>query len=256
MPPRSDESYAASPAKSNPWFAISIGLVGVIAGYIAGTSFTAPLTAGGTAQVAQQQASVPSAAVVPDPQPTGTAPATGVGPVIGDSKAEITLVEFTDFQCPFCSRHYNETFGQIKQNYVDTGKVKYEIRNYPLSFHPNAEIGAEAAMCAQKQNKFWEMHDKLFSAQDEWVNLDNAGAVAKYKTYAAAIGLNAADFATCIDTHATKSVIQKDITDAAPAGIDGTPGFWIIGPGGKTKQISGAYPYATFQAAFDEMLKS
>lgn len=237
----------ASPV-SNPWMGISVGLLGLIIGYALGSGMQ-PVGATVPTVPGDQQAQVPQPT-----QPTGTPPEVGVGPTIGDDDATITLVEFTDFQCPFCSRHYQQTFGQIKAEYVDTGKVKYEMRNYPLSFHPNAEISAEAAMCANEQDKFWEMHSKLFAGQGEWSNLDNAAAVTLFKKYASELSLNAASFASCLDNHDTQQAVRDDFAAGGAAGIDGTPGFWIIGPDGQTKMISGAYPYDTFKAAFDEML--
>ena len=98
----------------------------------------------------------------------GTPPTVDDDPVLGDANAKVTVIEFTDFQCPFCGRHFEQTFGQIKENYVDSGKVKYVLRDFPLSFHPHAEEAAEAAECANDQGKFWEMHDELFSNQAEW----------------------------------------------------------------------------------------
>jgi protein-disulfide isomerase len=240
---------SSSVRTSNPWLGISVGLLGVIIGYALGAGMQPVGATIPNPSLGNQQAQIPE-----PKQPTGTPPKTGVGPTIGSDRATITLVEFTDFQCPFCSRHYQQTFGLIKKDYVDTGKVKYEMRHYPLSFHPNAEISSEAAMCAHAQDKFWEMHSKLFAGQGEWSNLDNAGAIGVFKRYAADIGLNAGSFASCLDNHETQETVRADFAAGGIAGIDGTPGFWIIGRDGKTKQISGAYPYDTFKAAFDEML--
>ncbi len=100
-----------------------------------------------------------------------TPPSTGNGPMLGSANATITLIEFTDYQCPFCSRHYNQTYNQIKKDYIDTGKVKFYLRDFPLNFHPNAQKAAEAARCAGDQGKYWEMHDELFSKQSEWSGL-------------------------------------------------------------------------------------
>ncbi len=238
-----------TPVRSNPWPVVSIGLMGLIVGFALASGLNRNVPAPSPAP-----APAPTAPSAPTPTaPTGTAPATGIGPVLGDKNATVTIVEFTDFQCPFCGRHFTETFGKIKTNYVDTGKVKYELRNFPLSsIHPNAEIGAEAAMCANAQGKFWEMHEKLFTNQATWSA--EATPAATLKTYAAAIGLNAGTFAKCLDGHETQAAIQKDLADGSAAGINGTPGFWIIGPGGKTQQISGAYPYDSFKTAFDSML--
>lgn len=86
-------------------------------------------------------------------------------PVLGNANAPITIIEFSDYECPFCKRFYDQTFGQIKKDYIDTGKVKFIYRDYPLSFHPGAEPAAQAANCAGEQGKYWEMHDKIFQAQ-------------------------------------------------------------------------------------------
>ena len=88
--------------------------------------------------------------------------------MLGSANATITLIEFTDYQCPFCSRHFNQTYEQIKKDYIDTGKVKFYLRDFPLGFHPNAQKAAEAARCAGDQGKYWEMHDALFKNQSEW----------------------------------------------------------------------------------------
>lgn len=85
-------------------------------------------------------------------------------PVLGDSNAKVTLVEFSDFECPYCIRHFSQTWPDLKKNYIDTGKVKIVFKYFPLTFHPNAQKAAEAAECANSQGKFWEMHDKIFSA--------------------------------------------------------------------------------------------
>lgn len=86
-------------------------------------------------------------------------------PVLGDANAAVTMVEFSDYECPFCKRFYDDTLAQIKSTYIDTGKLKLVYRDYPLSFHPGAEPAAQAANCAGEQGKYWEMHDKIFEAQ-------------------------------------------------------------------------------------------
>lgn len=236
-------------AAPNHWLTISIGLMGLIVGYAVGTT-TQTISAVNT--LPQQLAQNPSQPTPPS-QPPASPPQTGVGPTLGESSAPITFIEFTDFQCPYCSRHFAETYGNIKTAYVDTGKVKYELRHFPLtSIHPNAKIAAEAAMCADKQGKFWQMHDKLFESQAEWAN--QTDPTATLKTYAADLDVEQTAFDACLDNHETRSIIQKDVADGGAAGITGTPGFWIIGPKGQTQHISGAYPYETFQTAFETML--
>jgi protein-disulfide isomerase len=174
-------------------------------------------------------------------------------PVLGDSDAQVTVIEFTDFQCPFCSRHFTQTFGQIKSEYIDTGKVKYVSRDYPLNFHPNADEASEAANCANDQGEYWAMHDKIFEEQEAWANLPDA--VPAFKQYAADLGLDASEFASCIDNNTHADEIAADLADGSASGISGTPGFWILGPDGQAQKISGAYPFETFKAAFDAYLQ-
>jgi protein-disulfide isomerase len=232
---------------NNPWFAVSMGLIGLIVGYGfatgMGTLPGVPAAPGGV------QADTTG-------QPTVTADPADVDDdtVLGNEDAPITLIEFTDYQCPFCSRHYEQTYKQIKADYIDTGKVKLVVRDYPLSFHPNAQKASEASECADEQDKFYEMHDVLFSKQGEWSELAAPAAAEKFKQYARDLGLKAAAFDSCLDDGAMAAEVNSDLSEGQAAGIDGTPGFWILGPNGETKNISGAYPYDTFKTEFDNML--
>jgi protein-disulfide isomerase len=226
-----------------------MALGGIIVGYLIANSLHGPslIPSGGT-QIPNGGAAASSAPTVTnDPADADD------DPFIGEEDAPVTIIEFTDFQCPFCSRHFEQTFGQIKKDYVDTGKVKYVSRDYPLSFHPNADEAAEAANCANDQDKYWEMHDKLFSNQGTWSNLSDA--VPTFKQYATDIGLNASEFASCIDANTHADEIAADLADGSASGISGTPGFWLIGPDGEGQLISGAYPYDTFKAAIDSYLQ-
>ncbi len=160
----------------------------------------------------------------------------------GDPNAPVTIVEFSDFECPFCARFFEQTLPQIQQNYIDTGKVKFVYRDFPLSIHQNAQKSAEAAECAGEQGKFWEMHDKLFES-------GVSGGVNSFKQYAADLGLNTAEFNDCLDSGKMASEVQKDMDDGAAIGIRGTPGFIINGV-----LVSGAQPYSVFEQVIDQML--
>lgn len=162
--------------------------------------------------------------------------------VKGDPDAPVTIVEFSDFECPFCTRFFEQTLGQIEQNYIDTGKVKFVYRDFPLSFHQNAQKAAESAECAGEQGRFWDMHDKLFES-------GVSGGVASFKQYAVDLGLDAAEFNSCLDSGRMASEVQKDMNDGAAAGVRGTPGFIVNGV-----LISGAQPYSVFEQAIDQML--
>ena len=172
-------------------------------------------------------------------------------PSKGESNAKLTLVEFTDYQCPFCSRHFRQIWPQIEQNYVKTGKVKLVLRDMPLeAIHPQALKAAEATHCAADQGKFWEMHDRLFANQTALQRKD-------LSTHAQELGLDVAAFDQCVDSAKGTARVRKDVQDSSVAGARGTPTFYI----GLTQPnstdlkavriIRGAQPYASFKEAFD-----
>ncbi len=184
--------------------------------------------------------------------PAGSAPAPDIDmkaladddPFLGDEDAPVTMIEWSDFECPFCGRFYSQTEEQLIQQYVDTGKVKFVYRDFPLSFHPNAQKAAEAGECADEQGKFWEMHDLLFEQGVQ-------GGVAGFKQYAQQIGLDTAEFSQCLDSGAMASEVQNDFNDGQRVGISGTPGFIING-----QLVSGAQPFQVFQQVIEGALRS
>ena len=168
-------------------------------------------------------------------------------PVEGNANAPVTIVEFSDFQCPFCESFYTNSLLQIRKDYIETGKAKLIYRDFPLSFHPHAQKSAEAAECANLQGKYWGMHDKLFENQSA---LDNSSDyISDLKRYAVDLGLNATEFNSCLDNGDTASEIQADLSDGSNAGVSGTPTFFING-----QKIVGAQPYSAFKAAIDAAL--
>src|SRR3989344_9166824 len=172
-------------------------------------------------------------------------------PVLGSANAPLTIIEFSDYQCPFCQRFHDQTWDQLKTAYIDTGKAKFVYRDFPLPFHQNAEIAAEAANCAGEQGKYWEMHDELFAkGSGDGTGLD----AASLKSYAAGLGLNAATFATCLDGSKYASEIQKDTADGSTAGVSGTPTFYIGTPSKSYTQVVGAGPYAVIKQTIDQEL--
>jgi protein-disulfide isomerase len=200
-------------------------------------------------------AAAPAQAQAPIQAPTQLASLNIDGaPFKGDKNAKVTLVEFTDYQCPFCSRHFRETMPQIDTDYVKTGKVKYVLKEFPLeAIHPNAFKASEAANCAGEQGKYWEMHDRLFSNQ-------NALAAQQLPSHAEAVGLDAGKFKTCLESGKYASKIRKDLADAQYAGATGTPTFFLGATDPKsaevktTKKLVGAQPYAAFKDAIDSLL--
>ena len=175
-------------------------------------------------------------------------------PFKGDKNAKLTLVEFSEFQCPFCGRHVRDTYPQLDKEYIQTGKVKYVFRDLPLeSLHKNAFKAAEASHCAAEQNKYWEMHDRLFANQ-------NSLEPAMLTAHAQAVGLDTKKFQGCLDSGKYAAQIRKDIADANKIGITGTP-TTVIGmtqpndPKIKVlRVIRGAQGFSSFKGVFDELL--
>ena len=173
-------------------------------------------------------------------------------PVKGKADAPVTIIEFSDYQCPFCGRFVKNTLTEITQKYIDTGKVKYVFRDFPLDFHKLAPKASEAANCAGDKGKYWEMHDKLFENQSA-LTLDNL------RQYATDIGLDAESFNACIDSGKHAAEITKDLEDGKKAMVSGTPSF-IIGktqPGKKEivgKKLVGARPFASFEQVIEPLL--
>lgn len=191
------------------------------------------------------------------PQPTATPPAAFVEvPIgdaysIGDADAPITIVEYTDYQCPFCGRHYAQTYPLIVQNYVETGQVRYVIKDFNPTFsnpayHPQAIVAAEAARCAGDQDMYMEMHDQLFTSQQEWSGRDDAAIF--FAAYAGQMGLDTDEFDECMSSHKHLEAIQADFQEGLQLGISGTPTFFING-----YRFVGANPYESFVQAFTDM---
>ncbi|MFL5376010.1 MAG: DsbA family protein, partial [Myxococcales bacterium] len=185
--------------------------------------------------------------VAPAPTPTAAAPQQvqvrnvdpGDGPSIGPKHAKVTIVEWSDFQCPFCGR-VDPTLRQILSTYKDD--VRLVWRNEPLPFHPNALPAAKAAMAAHKQGKFWQMHELMFAHQNEL-------SEAKYEEWAKQIGLDVARWKADKDSPAIAEAIQKDNSYGQQVGANGTPSFFING-----KLIAGALPFDTFKTMIDEQI--
>ena len=184
--------------------------------------------------------------------------------VLGDPNAPVTIIEFSDYQCPFCRKFWTEAYPQIKSQYIDTGKVKLVFRDFPLtSLHPMAQPSAEAAECVRElggDEAYYEYHDKMFSEQNILDSGSASGPVSKTITYTNAdlkawatdIGYN---IGSCLDSGKYASEVQKDARDAQAAGYSGTPGFLIMKSGEKSgTALKGAYPFDSFKQAIDSKL--
>jgi protein-disulfide isomerase len=163
-----------------------------------------------------------------------------LGPSKGPADAPITLVEFSDFECPFCVRVL-PTLEQVREAYGDQVRIVY--RQFPLnSIHPSAQIAAEASLCADAQGSFWEMHDAIFEVRGK-VDADDL------KTMAADLGLDTEAFGTCIDSREFQSQVQRDLNDGRLAGVTGTPALFING-----RYLSGAQPFNVLSRIIDDEL--
>ncbi len=162
------------------------------------------------------------------------------GPAKGPEGAKVTIVEFSDFQCPFCSRAIG-TVDQVMEQYA--GKVRLVFRQFPLDFHDKAPKAAQAALCANEQGKFWEMHDAMFKDQQKL-------EPEMLKTTATTLGLDAAKFSECLESGRMKKAVDEDIEAGKKVGVNGTPAFFINGT-----MLSGAQPIEAFKEAIDAELK-
>jgi protein-disulfide isomerase len=178
-------------------------------------------------------------------------------PTKGESTAPVTLVEFSDYHCPYCARHAKTVMTQLQENYIDTGKLRFVMREMPIpSLHPRAKAASVAVLCAGDQGNYWGMHDALFN--DQKAKTDDA-----FKAMADSIGLDAAAFDTCLSGTKFDAQIKADQAEGQKLGISGTPSFvmGLTDPKDSsvvhlTKFIRGAQSYTSFSAAIDELLKS
>lgn len=174
-------------------------------------------------------------------------------PSLGKPDAPVVVVEFSDYQCPFCQRFVQTTLPALKADYIETGKVRYVFRDFPIaSIHPQARKAAEAAHCAGDQGKYWEMHTRLFQNQ-------RALGVVQLKGYAREMGLNLASFEMCLDENKYVQKVDKNIADGGAAGISGTPSFFV-GKGSadgtiEGSLIRGAQSITAFRQAIDRLLE-
>ncbi len=169
--------------------------------------------------------------------------------ILGDPKAPITVVEFGDYQCPFCGKFFSQTEPQLREDYVKTGKAKFVYRDFAF-LGPESQMAALASQCAAEQGKFWEYHDKLFETEiaDGRENNGNLSSIF-LKSLAGRLGLNQQQFDKCLDSQKYLAEIEKDYEDGRINGVGGTPTTFVNG-----QSVSGAQPYSVFKAAIDKEL--
>ncbi|PIS08760.1 disulfide bond formation protein DsbA [Candidatus Beckwithbacteria bacterium CG10_big_fil_rev_8_21_14_0_10_34_10] len=165
--------------------------------------------------------------------------------VKGLDGAKVTIVEFSEYQCPFCKRYVDSAYKRILDEYGE--EIRYVFRDYPLPFHPNAQITSEAARCAGEQGDYWSYHDKLFEDQETWSNLDSPKET--LVGYAGTLGLNQANFQTCLNNGTYIQAIKDDVSLGQKMGVSGTPTFFING-----QKLVGAQPFENFKTTIDQEL--
>lgn len=192
------------------------------------------------------------------PQPFKPQDVTIAGsPMMGQADAPVTMIEFSDLQCPYCMKYYKETFPSIVKEFVKTNKLRYVVREFPLAqIHPRAQAASRAEVCAISQNKYWEIRDQIFNNRDKLSDDDLAG-------YAKASGLDMEKWKSCLGTDLYTTKVDTDLKAGQALGVSGTPGF-VLGLTDPThldkilatKLIEGAYPFEAFQKTIQDLLDS
>jgi protein-disulfide isomerase len=195
-------------------------------------------------------ARAPRPAAAPPPPPASVT--LGSGPSLGDAKAPIGVVVFSEFECPFCRRFHDETFSKLKETYISTGKVQYAFRDFPLPMHAQARPAALAVHCAARQDAFWPMHDALFASQQRL-------APDLFEEVARNLKLDMEAFLACLKQPEVEKAVDGDIAYAQGIGVQATPTFFIgrlkDGQLVNPQRITGAQPFAAFAAAIDAVLE-
>ena len=178
-------------------------------------------------------------------------------PVIGNPDAPITIIEFSDFQCPFCAKFHMQTLPTIMDEYINKGTVKLVFRDFPIqSIHPNAVPASIAAECANEQGKFEQMYHMLFEKQKEWSNLETSYAITAFNQYASELQLNEEKFDSCIKNVKYIEEVQKDLNEGRTYGVTGTPGFFIGNEKIGFVELKGAQPFESFKKVINSQLEN
>lgn len=175
---------------------------------------------------------------------------TGNDAILGNESATVTIIEFSDYQCIFCRKFWTETYPQLKKDYIDTGRVKFVFRDFPIEqIHPASVLAAESTRCIRAQYgdaAYWKMSDKIFSAQDETdpsVSRTLSFGIYDIEGWANQIGY---DISACLKNETYKADVTSDLVAGQAAGVKGTPSFFVNG-----KFLEGAQPYSVFKQAID-----
>ena len=174
-------------------------------------------------------------------------------PFIGEEDAEYAIVEFSDYQCPYCRRHFNQTLPQIEQNYVSSGKVKYVMKQFPLGFHAEARGASIAALCVDrlKPGNYWQVHKSIFAGETEL-------AIDSYRELAGKLNINPDNYNSCLQDPEVAARVDQDMREGESVGVSGTPAFYIgkivDGKVVDGQLVTGARPYSSFVNVLDRLL--
>ncbi len=249
-----------SSAPYTPRFGFVLGLLGgaaiscLLIGLVLGYSMAGGISIGSSGTVTVDRPSVPTPPSPPPPAPPAKSvpPVTDKDHVRGNPKAKVTVIEYSDFECPFCKRHA-PTMAKLLETYKDDVNIVY--RHFPLSFHENAQKEAEASECVAElagNDAFWKFHDAIF----ERSTVGGTGfALDKLPALAKEVGANEAKFTQCLESGKYAKVVQDQMQQGIEAGVQGTPGNFIVNNDTKeTRDISGAVPLSSFQSLIDAIL--
>ena len=247
---------------TNPWMLMTIFLFGLILGFGTGRIGAGPMmnwqTTGGQSptiktgsDITTDTTKIDSTKLVVNPNNSYAGVEKSLDATnhysLGNKNAKVKVLEFSDYQCPFCYRFFSNTFPQILKDYIATGKIYYSYYNYPLNIHQQAPKAAEAALCAGDQNKYWEYHDLLFENQNMWSGIDNDAPI--YSNMAQTLGMDTGKFTQCLSSSKYTDAVSKDTALGDKKGMSGTPTLFI-----NNQKIVGAQDYAVFKKAIDDEL--
>lgn len=224
----------------------------LIAAAVIGGVIVFAATRGGSLNGSNGAAQLPPSGAPAAPTPASVPPISGRDVVLGNANAPVTLIEYGDYQCPFCGRFFSQVEPSLRTDYINTGKVKMVFRNFQFLGQESVAAG-EAAECAQEQNKFWAYHDALYAAKvGDAANGENDGFFnrAEFIKLAEQVKLDANAFTSCIDGNKYVKQIEQDKASASALGVNSTPTTFING-----QQVVGAQPYSAFKAVIDAALQ-
>jgi len=238
--------------KSTAWMIVSFVFIGLFIASVLTSGFR-----GSNSDITGNPVIAPQGNQGNDPNGNGVINSINLDddPKVGSKNAKINFIEFSDFQCPFCRRFYEDSLIQLEKEYIDTGKILFVFKDFPLPFHEGAQDYAESAECANEQGKWKEMHDKIFNEQAK----SGQGTVpypgkATVKQWAKEIKLDSEKFDSCFDSGKYAQEVQKDLSDGESYGVSGTPSFFVGNDKTGYTQIVGAQPYPAIKQVIDEAL--